>query len=425
MSGTLPRFRSAQAAAGVALVLLALSSLNSKIAGTLWGLTFIGTAILAARQRPWPVADTLDQIARVWLVATALGLTLWIVSAAIWNELYPQYSSEINAGIRLVTGALAAYWLTRVVRFRRSATGSLAITVALSVASLVALVVAQLAHEREQLPSHAIAWAAAMGLIITLLVARAADSTESARSRVVAALGVLCGAIAILGSQSRGVYPVIVWCVAVLLVSWYRRSVNRARVLIVSALSGLAIVIGLAIAIAHPADPLRMREAVTSVQQVRDTQQYNTPTGARVYLFTLAWQTFKESPWIGVGAQNRLARIHGSGLGESEAKAAALWHVRDMGHVHNAYLHHGMDGGVISLFGFLLPLGALAMMAVRLRPHYPASALQMWGILFVHAVSNLTSVNLAHNYYALMLVISVALVLVQARLAGPVEPSPR
>lgn len=425
MSGTLPRFRSAQAAAGVALVLLALSSLNSKIAGTLWGLAFIVTAIIAARQRPWPISDALDQIARVWLVATALGLILWIVSAAIWNELYPQYSSEINAGIRLVTGALAAYWLTRVVRFRRSATGSHAITVALSIASLVALVVAQLAHEREQLPSHAIAWAAAMGLIIVLLVARAADSTQSARSRAVAALGVLCGAIAILGSQSRGVYPVIVWCVAVLLVSWYRRSASRAHVLIASAFSGLAIVIGLAIAIAHPSDPLRLREAITSVQQVRDTQQYNTPTGARLYLFTLAWRTFKESPWIGVGAQNRLALIKESGLGESEAKAAALWHVRDLGHVHNAYLHHGMDGGVISLLGFLLPLGALAMMAIRLRPHSPASALQMWGILFVHAVSNLTSVNLAHNYYALMLVISVALVLVQARLAGPFEPSPR
>jgi hypothetical protein len=84
-----------------------------------------------------------------------------------------------------------------------------------------------------------------------------------------------------------------------------------------------------------------------------------------------------------------------------------------------------MDGGVISLLGFLLPLGALALMAIRLRSQHPASALQMWGILFVHAVSNLTSVNFAHNYYALMLVISVALVLVQARLAGPRLPTPR
>jgi len=34
-------------------------------------------------------------------------------------------------------------------------------------------------------------------------------------------------------------------------------------------------------------------------------------------------------------------------------------------------------------------------------------------------------VNFAHNYYALMLVISVALVLVQARLAGSRLPTPR
>ncbi len=391
----------------------------------LWGLTFIVTAILAVRARPWPPPDALDRIARLWVVATTLGLTCWIVSAALWDELYPQYSAEINAGLRLITGALAAYWLTRVVRLSRSEMGSHAITFAVSIASLVALLVALLANNREQLPSHAIAWAAAIGLMIVLLVARAADSTQSAPSRAVAALGVLFGALAILGSQSRGVYPVIAWCVAVLLVSWYRRSINRGRVLIASALSGLAIVIGRAIAIAHPSDPLRLQEAISSVQQVRDAQQYNTPTGARIYLFTLAWQTFKESPWIGVGAQNRLALIHGSGLGESEVRAASLWHVRDMGHVHNAYLHHAMDGGVISLLGFLLPLGMLALMAVRLRAQHPASALQIWGILFIHALTNLTSVNLAHNYYALMLVISVALVLVQARLAGPLLQTPR
>ena len=420
-----PRLRSAQAATGAALVLLALSTLNSKIAGTLWGLTFIVTAILAARARPWPAADALDRIARLWVIATMLGLTCWIASAAFWDELYPQHSAEINAGLRLVTGALAACWLTRVVRFAPSAWASHALTVALSIACVVALLVMQLIQERDYLPIHAIAWASGIGLIIVLLAARAADSNQSARSRAVAALGVLAGALAILGSQSRGVYPVIVWCIAVLLASWYRRSASRARVLIAGALSGLAIAIGLAVAIAHPSDPLRLREAITSIQQVRDTQQYNTPTGARLYLFTLAWQTFKGSPWVGVGAQNRLALIRGSGLGESEAKAAALWHVRDLGHVHNAYLHHGMDGGVISLLGFLLPLGALALMAIRLRSQHPASALQMWGILFVHAVSNLTSVNFAHNYYALMLVISVALVLVQARLAGSRLPTPR
>jgi FtsH-binding integral membrane protein len=198
-----PPLRSAQAAAGAALALLALSTLNSKIAGTLWGLTFIVTAILAVRARSWPASDALDRIARLWVIATTLGLTCWIVSAAVWDELYPQHSAEINAGLRLVTGALAAYWLTRVVRFAPSARASHALTLALSIACVVALLVAQLIHERDRLPIHAIAWASGIGLIIVLLVARAADSNQSARSRAVAALGVLAGALAILGSQSR------------------------------------------------------------------------------------------------------------------------------------------------------------------------------------------------------------------------------
>lgn len=418
--------RPAHAAAGLALCLLGLSSLNSKIAGTLWGLTFIITAILAIRQRPWPASDALDQTARVWVIATALGLGCWIASALIWNELLHQHSSEINAGIRLLTGALAAYWLTRVVRLPASAGGTQAVTLALAIAAIIALAVAQMITDREQLPSNAIAWAAAIGLITVLLVARVTDFTQPTRHRAVAALGLACGSLAILSSQSRGVYPVIVWCLAMMLVRAYRRSTSRARVLVASVLSGLAIVVGLVIAIAQPSDPLRLREAFASVQQVRETQQYNTPTGARIYLFALAWRSFSASPWIGIGAQNRLTLIRGSGLGESDERAAALTHVRELGHAHNAYLHHGMDGGVIALLGFLLPLCALGFMAVRLKTSHPASAAQMWGIAFVHAVTNLTSVNLAHNYYALMLVISVALVLVQARLAGPVQaPTPR
>lgn len=418
--------RPAHAAAGLALCLLSLSSLNSKIAGTLWGLTFIVTAILAVRLRPWPASDALDQTARIWVIATTLGLGCWIASAIIWNELLHQHSSEINAGIRLLTGALAAYWLTRVVRLPASARGTQAVTLALAIAAIVALAVAQTITDREQLPSNAIAWAAGIGLVTVLLVPRVTDFTQPTQHRAVAALGLACGSLAILSSQSRGVYPVIVWCVVVMLVRGYRRGASRARVLLASALSGLAIAIGLAVAIAQPSDPLRLREAFASVHQVRETQQYNTPTGARIYLFALAWRSFSASPWIGIGAQNRLTLIHGSGIGESDERAAALTHVRELGHAHNAYLHHGMDGGVIALLGFLLPLGALGIMAVRLKTSHPASALQMWGIAFVHAVTNLTSVNLAHNYYALMLVISVALVLVQARLAGPVQaPTPR
>ena len=60
----------------------------------------------------------------------------------------------------------------------------------------------------------------------------------------------------------------------------------------------------------------------------------------------------------------------------------------------------------------------LGLLAHRLKPVAPIASLQVWGILFVHASTNLTSVNLAHNYYSLMLAISVAIVLIQARLRG-------
>jgi hypothetical protein len=39
---------------------------------------------------------------------------------------------------------------------------------------------------------------------------------------------------------------------------------------------------------------------------------------------------------------------------------------------------------------------------------------QVQGVLFIHATASLTNVNLAHNYYAIMLSLSVALILLGA-----------
>jgi hypothetical protein len=90
-----------------------------------------------------------------------------------------------------------------------------------------------------------------------------------------------------------------------------------------------------------------------------------------------------------------------------------------MGHVHNAYLHHLLDGGVLSLLGFLLSVAGLVHAGITVRKQYPVTALQLWGIAFVHATTNLSNVNLAHNYYALMLSVSLFLVFLSAQHQHP------
>jgi hypothetical protein len=95
------------------------------------------------------------------------------------------------------------------------------------------------------------------------------------------------------------------------------------------------------------------------------------------------------------------------------------------GHVHNAYLHHAMDGGLLALSGFMATLVGLIWAGRTMATESPSAALQFYGLAFVHASTNLTNVNFAHNYYALMYTISVALVLVQARIrAARTAPHP-
>ena len=403
---------------GGALGLLALTSLNSKIAGVLWGLGFIISGWIAYRRRPWRAPDLIDDAARIWVIAMAGTLACWVATAAIWGELIPIQSAEINAGARLLTGALAGWWITRVVLTRPDRRIADAITVAMVVACVMAAVLSLMLSDRDHYPSNAIAWAASIGLLAVLLVPYATDRRISSQIRMLSAAGACFALVAIFASQTRGAYPIAVWVLGLALFAAYRHGRSRLRVSVAAATGTAALLLVLAVGALHPADPLRLREAVTGLRQAYQDQQFNTASGARVYLFELGWHTFVESPWIGVGARNRRALIQQSGADDSPERAKALEHVRQLGHVHNAYLHHAMDGGLIGLLGFLLSLGGLGLLAHRLKPVAPIASLQVWGILFVHASTNLTSVNLAHNYYSLMLAISVAIVLIQARLRG-------
>ena len=70
--------------------------------------------------------------------------------------------------------------------------------------------------------------------------------------------------------------------------------------------------------------------------------------------------------------------------------------------------------------GLWVGLGAAAW---RLRRFDPVASRQMQGVLFMHATAGLTNVNMAHNYYAIMLSLSVTLILVGAgQRAGASSP---
>ncbi len=404
----------------IALSLLALSTAHSKIAGTLWGLSFLFAARLRlkARHNPvQPLRDPVSYAAKLWLLTCLFVAIFWMMHAFIFNELFKPQSSELNAGIRLVIGALAVWWLIPHLRNDDAARVYNSTNVALTLACTLALVIA-LYLPRDNYPSNALPWSAGIAFLTALLTGSCLRPTASRRERLICIIGVLIGVAAILASRTRGTYPAILWPLALLIIVGAGSIKQRfsRRVLL-----GGVLIVGSVVAATLTAftDPLRLRETITDTQLAAQDGNFNTSTGARIYLFKLGWATFTESPWVGVGATERKRRIQLAGLGEGPEVERATQHVRDLGHVHNAYLHHAMDGGLIGLAGFLLTIAGLVVLAFHLRSAYPASAYQLYGLAFVHAATSLTSVNFAHNYYALMLAISVGVVLVQARLLAP------
>ena len=412
-AGPNPSPWSAELMGFVALLLLALASLSSKIAGTLWALGFIAGAVLAWRRRPWPQPDAIDRAALLGLMCVSYALVCWLALAVMRGELIPHLSAEPNSGLRLVLGALAGLWLVRVA-FRKPARLDQGITSAVALAMLIAALLS-IVTPRERLPSNAIAWASSMGFLACVLIGAALDRQAAAWQRRLAGAGCFAALIAIGGSQVRGAYPVALWLLGVVVWDAYRKHNRPLRMLVFGALGACAFAGCLAVLWMHPADPLRMREISTGLDRMRTEGDFNSQTGSRLYLFRLGWQTFTESPWIGVGAHERLRRIHSAGLDETPQHARATVLVREVGHVHNAFLHHAMDGGLLALSGFMATLVGLVWAGRIMGAVSPPAALQFYGLAFVHGCTNLTNVNFAHNYYALMYTISVVLVLVCAR----------
>lgn len=85
-----------------------------------------------------------------------------------------------------------------------------------------------------------------------------------------------------------------------------------------------------------------------------------------------------------------------------------------MGHVHNQYLHHAMDHGVVGLLGFFALLLAMFWTSFWLYRISALAALQFGIITFIHTFVSFSYVNLARNYYAVTLSLATGWVFVQA-----------
>ena len=384
---------------------IALAPTHTKIAGGAWLLVCLAGLLLFFR-KPAVQGDERAAASKAWLIACAVAAALATITYLIW----PGGPDTLHAEFRLLLAAAATQQL---VRHLPAAERWRALTLpAVALACVAALGKVAVTPDRLFLPSNALPWSVSITFLLCLLLPELFGGCVSPARRKWYGLALLAGLGAILMSQSRGAFAVLIWIAWLAATGW--RAAHPGVRLRHVALGGTVVAALFVSSAWLSSDPLRLRMGWNEVATAQAQGNYNTSLGARLYLWSLAWRSIQASPWIGVGGRDRLAQIKAAGTELPDLQRAQLALVRNVGHVHNQYLHAAMDGGLIGLASTLAVLAGLCAAAWRLRRFDPVASRQMQGVLFMHATAGLTNVNMAHNYYAIMLSLAVTLILVGA-----------
>lgn len=404
---------------GLWLVLagIAVAPLSTKTAGAAWVFFCVFGAWAALRRPRIDLHPGDDRAARTWLIACLIGLALEMLATAIWGDPW----DELHAPIRLMLAAAATLGLVRRFRFGENFRDVFAHALSLACIAAAALA-AWKGDDRESYPTNVIPWAVAVGIMVCLLLPRTLDATRPLRLRLGWMVAALVGLVAVVLTQTRGAYGVVLWAVLFYAVAILRRrSVTRHGVGLCIALALVLVAAGTLLPHVIQTSTQRITLAVHEFELAAEADKpgdgANSSVGARVYLWQMAVRGFVSSPLIGIGGEERKRRI--KALGEKTHSPMIL----GLGHVHNQYLHAAMDHGLLGLVAVLTWIAGLALAVRRLGPQAAEARWQLAGILFMHATASLSNVNFAHTYYGVMLSLSISLVLLTARRGPAAAPA--
>jgi O-antigen ligase len=381
------------------LIALALSSVSSKAIGFAWVLIVLAGMCkwIQCAKSPEPSANT--SIIKYWLLVTLVALVAKTIPMVYWSDPWEERHGEL----RMFLGALALYCLgdSKFVKHNTIA----GIATALSISCAIGLIWVSL-YGRDNVSTHHIPWAGSMAMISALLLALSLKTDFNLSYRSIWFLGGLIGLMAVLSSQSRGAYGIVVWWIVVgihhcwthkkdILIPVYRDRTTRKRKALVAA----TILIGFILLcqsqiFKRTLESLEQASNEIMISQKSAEKGANSSVGARIYLWGQSCTAIQESPWIGYGHDGRKEKL------AQWAEMAHSTTIKSLGHVHNEYLNQLLDHGFLGLFSQLSYIFGLMWLSWKLhKAHHAASALAVAGICFVHASSSLSNVNFAHNQY--------------------------
>ena len=397
------------------LVLVASAPASTKLAGAAWLLVVL-VGLWAALRPPiaWPSSHPLVKLSRIWLVVCLASIALQAAATLYWEDSW----GDLHVLIRLLLSAVAALAIARRLRLRLQQ--KTALTHALAAACFIALGVVYL-YGRST-PSGAVSWAAGVSFLVCLMVPIALKSAAKIWQRLVWSLAVVAGLAAVIFSQSRGSYGLVLW-VAVLTgivgLEHLRKRLTLKKkfhlfdaipVAISAAVATLLTVLFLTFPQLHEIPNKRIQEASNEVRNivspdVNTVRAIDTSVGARLHIWQAALGKITESPFLGYGRKARIEWLHQ--LGDADNSNT----IKSLDHLHNDPLNIMFDHGMLGLTSYcLLGLG-LAWIAIRSQGENTIFGLRITGILWMHLTTGLTNSNFSHNYYGVMLALSLSLTL--------------
>lgn len=395
-------------------VLLIAAPASTKIAGAAWLLVVL-TGLWAALRLPiaLPLRGNLVQSSLFWLAACLVALVLQAAATYYWNDPW----GDRHVEIRLFLGAAATLALVR--RLRLSSRQKAWLTRSLAFACWVALSVSY--QFGRGTPSNAIPWAAGISFFICILLPLAVQSSATRWERGAWCASILAGVAAVLLSQSRGSYGLVIWVIAFAGIGAVQYFLQRRKAFCqwggkgaalrlggtAAALTLLALVL-ISVPRIHEEPLARVTEAWRDIQAMSaptltPAQAINTSVGVRLYMWRMALEKISDAPLLGHGSGARIAWIHQQGeiVGSDTLKS--------LDHLHSDSLTTLFDHGLLGLVSYLSLGGALAWVALRREPSGTVLQGGVAGVLWMHLSSGLTNTNFGHNYYGVMLALSLAL----------------
>ena len=393
------------------LAALALASLQTKAIGLAWVLLVLAGVWEWFQNRRDLRPNTIETYFKAWLWITLAALLAKTIPMVYWADPWGERHGEL----RLFLGAWALYALARCKGLKRDTLSGIAY--AMSISSAAGLIWVVL-YGRGNLTTHPIPWAGSMAMTSAVLLALSLKTDFELKHRRIWFLGGLLALMAVLSSQSRGAFGIVFWWLVVcghhtvirkkdakqsLPIS--RQTLTRRAAATIAVLMGLALLSQRPI-FKRPIESIKQAAHEISVSQQSVEKGANSSVGARIYLWQQSWIAIQDSPWIGYGHDGRKEKL------AQWAESSGSTTIKNLGHVHNEYLHQLIDHGLPGLLSQLCYIFGLIWLSWTLhKRHQTASALAIAGICFVHMSASMSNVNFAHNQYttSLSVLISISL----------------